>query len=53
MNKTMTKEDKDKAISLLKLAIDLAGDGACQAFTDEQEKLMYDLLNEISNPYES
>ena len=40
--------EKEIAISSLKLAIELAGDGGSQPFTDKEYKLMYQLLDELS-----
>jgi hypothetical protein len=38
----------ERAISCLKLAMELAGDGGPQPFTDVEYKLMYQLLDELS-----
>lgn len=38
----------ERAISCLKLAIELAGDGGMTPFTDVEYKLMYQLLDELS-----
>ena len=40
--------EKERAISCLKLAIELAGDGGITPFTDVEYKLMYQLLDELS-----
>ena len=36
-----------EVIGCLRLAIDLAGDGGFQPFTDEQYKAMTELINEL------
>ena len=38
---------QEQIINLLKEAIELAGDGGPQAFTDEEETAMYNLLEQI------
>lgn len=43
----MEQCEKERAISCMKLAIELAGDGGPQPFTDEEYKLMYQLLDEL------
>lgn len=45
----MTKNEKNRAIAALRLAIELAGDGGMQPFTDKEYELMYALLDEIEN----
>jgi hypothetical protein len=44
----MEQCERKRAISCLKLAIELAGDGGPQPFTDVEYKLMYQLLDELS-----
>ena len=44
----MTQNEKERAISCLKFAIELAGDGGPQPFTDVECKLMHRLLDELS-----
>ena len=36
-------------INLIREAIELAGDGGPQPFTDEEYELMYDFLNRVKN----
>ena len=36
-----------EVIGCLRLAVDLAGYGGCQPFTDEQYKAMTELINEL------
>lgn len=43
----MKQCEKKRAISCLKLAIELAGDGGMTPFTDLEYKLMYQLLDEL------
>ena len=43
----MEQCEKERAISCMKLAIELAGDGGPQPFTYEEYKLMYQLLDEL------
>ncbi len=45
----MKQSERERAIVLLKLAIELAGDGGITPFTDEEYDLMYRLLDELSN----
>lgn len=45
----MTKAEKERAIACLGHAIELAGDGFMQPFTDKEYELMYQFLNEIQN----
>ena len=45
----MTKCEKNRAIATLRLAIELAGDGGMQPFTDKEYELMYALLDEIES----
>ena len=40
---------QEQIIQLLREAIELAGDGGPQAFTDEEETAMYDFLNQIES----
>lgn len=44
----MQQCEKERAISCMKLAIELAGDGGPQPFTDVEYKLMYQLLDELN-----
>lgn len=44
----MKQCEKERAISCMKLAIELAGDGGMTPFTDVEYKLMYQLLDELS-----
>lgn len=46
--KMYTYEDK---IELLNTAIDLAGDGGCDPFTDEERIIINDFLLEIKNKF--
>lgn len=41
--------EKERAIACIRLAIELAGDGGITPFTDEEYKLMYQLLDEMSS----
>ena len=41
--------EKERAIACIRLAIELAGDGGMIPFTDEEYKLMYQLLDEMSS----
>ena len=43
----MSKITRAEAISLISQAIELAGDGGCTPFTEEEYNAMYDLLEEI------
>lgn len=36
-----------EVIGCLRLAVDLAENGSCQSFTDEQYKAMTELINEL------
>lgn len=45
----MTKAEREIAISCLGHAIELAGDGFMQPFTDKEYELMYQFLKEIQN----
>ena len=45
----MTKAERERAIVCLEYAIELAGDGGYQPFTDKEYELMYQFLNEIQN----
>ena len=45
----MTNKERIHAMNLLRLAIELAGDGFMQPFTDKEYELMYQFLNEIQN----
>lgn len=45
----MKQSERERAIVLLKLAIELAGDGGMTPFTDKEYKLMYQLLDELSS----
>jgi len=36
-------------INLLRLAVDLAGDGGNDPFTEKERKIMYDFLDELEN----
>ena len=40
-----SKEEREKELNYLKLAIELADDGGCMPFEDEEYKLMYNFLN--------
>lgn len=42
----MTKEQKERAIACIKLAIELAGDGGSMPFNKEEYELMYRFLDE-------
>ena len=42
----MTKEQKERAIACIKLAIELAGDGGSMPFTKKEYELMYHFLDE-------
>ena len=44
----MTNKDK---FDLIRLAIDLAGDGGCDPFTKKERVIMNDFLNELENKY--
>lgn len=44
----MKQCEKERAISCLKLAIELAGDGGMTPFTDVEYNLMNQLLDELS-----
>ena len=44
----MTNKEK---FDLIRLAIDLAGDGGCDPFTKEERKIMVDFLKELENKY--
>ena len=41
----MTREE---TINLIRFAIEVAGDGGMQPFTEEEYKQMYDFLDELS-----
>lgn len=43
----MKQCEKERAISCMKNAIELAGDGGPQPFTSEEYKLMYELMDEL------
>lgn len=43
----MSKITRAEAISLISQAIELAGDGGCTPFTEEEYNAMYELLEEI------
>lgn len=43
----MKQYEKERAISCIKLAIELAGDGGMTPFTDVEYNLMYQLLDEL------
>lgn len=43
----MSKITRAEAISLISQAIEIAGDGGCTPFTEEEYNAMYDLLEEI------
>lgn len=45
----MTKVERERAIVCLRHAIELAGDGSYQPFTDKEYELMYHFLNEAQN----
>jgi hypothetical protein len=45
----MKQCEKERAISCLKLAIELAGDGGPQPFTDVEYNLMHQLLDKLSS----
>ena len=44
----MTQMKRIETIKNLRLAIELAGDGGMQPFTDEEYQDMYQLLDELS-----
>ena len=44
--------EKERAFACIRLAIELAGDGGIVPFTDEEYKLMYQLLDEMSSANE-
>ena len=41
----MTQNEQNRAISCLRLAIDLSGDGGMSQFTDKEEELMNNFLD--------
>lgn len=45
----MTKAERERAIACIAHAIELAGDGFMQPFTDKEYELMYQFLKEIQN----
>lgn len=47
--RVMTKEERKEAFENLKYAVEVAGDGGLNPFTDEEYKLMYHFLDEIKN----
>lgn len=52
----MSKITRAEAISLISQAIEIAGDGGCTPFTEEEYNAMYELLEEIKkkvNPKKS
>ena len=42
--------NKEK-FNLIRLAIELAGDGGCDPFTEEERFIMNDFLNELEKKY--
>ena len=44
----MTKNERERTIVNLRLAVELAGDGGMTPFTDVEYELMYQLLDELS-----
>jgi len=47
----MKQSERKRAIGLLKLAIELAGDGGITPFTDKEYELIYQLIDEFENEY--
>lgn len=47
--KKMTEAEKKRALICLRFAIELAGDGGPQPFTEKEYELMYRFLNELEN----
>lgn len=45
----MNNCEKERAISCIRIAIELAGDGGMTPFTDKEYELMYQLLDEMSS----
>ena len=41
--------DRDQIINLLRFAVEVAGDGGMQPFTDEEYEAMYNFLEELRN----
>lgn len=45
----MKQSHKEETINLIRFAIEVAGDGGMQPFTEEEYKQMYEFLDELQN----